>query len=105
MNWGWYIVYLLMCIANGIMCNIHGFSIDGWQFWVWTGIVGLTFVAGASYRRKEDCLMGYAFFEAALLATGFWVLLFLVGSLFMFGMAVLWFWVMGSLRPSYKKGE
>lgn len=54
MNVGWYIVYLLMCIANGIMCVEHGFSIDSWQFWVWTGILAITFVSGASYRRKED---------------------------------------------------
>lgn len=51
------------------------------------------------------CLTGYVFFKEALLATGLWVLLFLVGSLFMFGMAILWLWEMGSLRPSYKKGE
>lgn len=54
MNVGWYVVYVLMCMANGVMCVKHGFDFNTWQFWVWTGIIALTFVSGASYRRKED---------------------------------------------------
>lgn len=53
-NGGWYVVYLLMCFANAFMCIRHGFTIDQWQFWAWTGIVALTFISGANYRRKED---------------------------------------------------
>ena len=54
MNVGWYVVYLLMCVANALMCVSQGFAINTWQFWVWTGIIALTFVSGASYKKKED---------------------------------------------------
>ena len=54
MNVGWYVVYLLMTFANAGMATLHGFGINTWQFWAWSGIVMLTFVSGASYRRKED---------------------------------------------------
>lgn len=53
MNVGWYIAYLLACFLNGYMCAKHGFNIDQWQFWVWTGIVALSFIAGANYRKED----------------------------------------------------
>lgn len=51
------------------------------------------------------CVTGCVFFKLALISTGLWVLGPLLGSLFMFAMAVYWLWEMGTLRPSYKKGE
>lgn len=52
-NWGWYIVYLLMVMLNSIMCSIHGFTIVTWQYWVYFWMLVLTFVAGASYRKDK----------------------------------------------------
>jgi hypothetical protein len=54
MNVGWYVVYVLMCSANGLMCAEHGFTVDQWQFWAWSGIIALAFISGANYRRRED---------------------------------------------------
>lgn len=53
MNWGWYTVYLLMVIINSIMCSMHGFTLDTWQYWVYAAISILCFVSGAEYRKKE----------------------------------------------------
>lgn len=33
MNFGWYIVYLLMIAANSVMCTSHGYGINTWQNW------------------------------------------------------------------------
>jgi hypothetical protein len=52
-NWGWYVVYLLMVIINSVMCSLHGFTLFTWQYWVYFWILVLSFVSGASYRRKE----------------------------------------------------
>lgn len=52
MNSGWYVVYLLMVFANAAMCNLNGFDIRTWQFWTWSAIIILTFVAGANYRKE-----------------------------------------------------
>ena len=46
MNIGWHIVWLLMVVANSIMCSSHGFGVDTWQNWVWFGIVMLSYFAG-----------------------------------------------------------
>lgn len=52
-NWGWYIVYLLMIIINAVMCAIHGFTLSTWQYWVYAWMLILCFVSGANYRKKE----------------------------------------------------
>lgn len=53
MNVGWYVVYLLMCGLNGAMCTAHGFHFGQWQFWAWSGIVILSFIAGSNYRKGD----------------------------------------------------
>lgn len=52
-NWGWYVVYLLMCFANAFMSVKHGYTIDSWQFWAWSGIIALVFVSGSNYRKED----------------------------------------------------
>lgn len=53
-RWGWYIGYLFVVFVNSIMCSIHGFGINTWQYWVHTVILILSFVSGANYRKGED---------------------------------------------------
>ena len=53
MNVGWYIVYLLMIAINTVMTTHHGFGLNTWQYWVWSGMLILTFVAGASYKKED----------------------------------------------------
>lgn len=54
MNVGWYIVYLLMIMCNGVMCHVHNFDGGTWQYWVWSIMIILTFVAGSNYRKKGE---------------------------------------------------
>ena len=51
MNWGWYLVYLLMIVINSVMTTVHGFNITTWQYWVWGAMLILCFVSGANYRK------------------------------------------------------
>lgn len=50
---GWYVVYLLMVVINGIMCTLHGYDIFTWQYWVWAFTIILSFVAGSNWRKDE----------------------------------------------------
>lgn len=51
-NWGWYAVYVLMVVANAVMCSIHGFTVMTWQYWVYFWILVLCFISGANYRKE-----------------------------------------------------
>lgn len=51
MNYGWYVVYLLMIVANSIMCHMHDFRVYTWQYWVWFVIVMLSYIAGCGVSR------------------------------------------------------
>lgn len=52
MNVGWYVVYLLMCSLNGVTCINNGFGFNSWQFWAYTGMIIMSFIAGSNYRRN-----------------------------------------------------
>ena len=52
-NWGWYIVYLLMIIINAIMCYVHDFNVFTWQYWVYAWMLILCFVSGTNYRKGD----------------------------------------------------
>lgn len=52
-NWGWYLVYLLMVATNSVMCAIHGFTLLTWQYWVYFCMLVLCFVSGASYHKDK----------------------------------------------------
>lgn len=54
MNWGWYVLYLIMVIINSTMCVTNGFGFNTWQYWVWLTIPMMCWIAGASYRKKEN---------------------------------------------------
>ena len=54
MNWGWYLVYLLMVIINSVMCSVHGFGVFTWQYWVYFWMLVLCFASGANYSKKEE---------------------------------------------------
>ena len=53
-NWGWYLVYILMIIINSVMCTLHGFNILTWQHWVYFWTLVLCFVSGANYCKWEE---------------------------------------------------
>ena len=53
-NWGWYIVYLLMVIINGLIYIARGYDPLTWQYWAGTLIVIISFISGAEYRKKGD---------------------------------------------------
>ena len=52
MNWGWYVVYILSIIINVVVCHINHFTLTTWQYWVYSALLILTFVAGANYRKE-----------------------------------------------------
>lgn len=43
---GWYVVYLIACGINGLMCAFNGFGLKTWQFWVWCALPVLAYGAG-----------------------------------------------------------
>jgi predicted phage tail protein len=67
-------------------------------------LFGLQLIVGAACV-VQDFLCAYALFAAMLTATGLAVLGLFVGGIFMVAIGIWWLWEMGSLRPSYKKGE
>ena len=52
-KWGWYAVYILMLIANSVICGMHNFGVQSWQYWAYLLMMALCFVSGAEYRRKR----------------------------------------------------
>lgn len=53
-NWGWYAVYIIACVINGIVCSMNEFTIDTWQFWVYLSLLFSCFLSGCHYRNKEE---------------------------------------------------
>ena len=51
MSKGWYAVYLLAIIIGSFMSTFHGHNIFTWQYWVWFGLIAISFIAGSEYRK------------------------------------------------------
>lgn len=43
---GWYVVYIMTCFLNAMTLMLNGFNITTWQFWAWTFLVILSYIAG-----------------------------------------------------------
>lgn len=54
MNKGWYAIYLLAIAIASAMSTFHGYNISTWQYWVWFGLIVISFIAGSEYRNKEN---------------------------------------------------
>lgn len=52
-NWGWYSVYILMIVLNGIMFIVNKVDRFSWQYWVYIAMLITCFIAGDNYRKKE----------------------------------------------------
>jgi hypothetical protein len=50
-NWGWYTVYFLMLLSNGIISRITHPTVWTWQYWTYAVMMILCFVAGANYKE------------------------------------------------------
>lgn len=52
-NWGWYLVYILMIALNSVMFAVHDCNIFSWQYWVYAAMLIMCFISGSNYRKKE----------------------------------------------------
>lgn len=50
-NYGWYTVYILLLLLNGVINRATHSNVWTWHYWAYAAMLILCFVAGANYKE------------------------------------------------------